>query len=89
LATLPGLPGVPREKSIGALMDFHAITPAGVQHVLTTHREQTDESPLQLISAARLAYYQRIEAEYQRLRQALVLERDANEIASQRSVSHG
>jgi hypothetical protein len=66
---------------MGTLMDFHAITSAGVQHVLTTHREPTDESPLQLISAARLEYYRRIEADYLRLRQTLELECSANEMA--------
>jgi hypothetical protein len=52
-------------------MEFHAITPAGIQHVLTTHRSASDETPLQLISNARLAYYQQIEADYMKLRQAL------------------
>lgn len=40
-------------------------------HVLTTHRGVDDETPLQLISAEQLAYYQQVEAAYLGLLQRL------------------
>ena len=43
-------------------MEFHAIQGDKVTHVLTTHRGEADETPLQLVSAARVAYWQRLEA---------------------------
>lgn len=42
-------------------MDFHAIQGDDVTHVLTTHRGEADESPLQMISSARLDYYVTLE----------------------------
>lgn len=35
-------------------MDFHALDRRGGAHVMTTHRAQDDETPLQLISTKRL-----------------------------------
>lgn len=35
-------------------MDFHALNDKGTVHVMTTHRAQDDETPLQLISVQRL-----------------------------------
>lgn len=40
-------------------------------HILTTHRGPVDETPLQMISAHQLAYYQRVEAAYLGLLQRL------------------
>lgn len=40
-------------------------------HVFTTHRGPVDETPLQMISAQQLAYYQRMEAAYLGLLQRL------------------
>jgi hypothetical protein len=37
-------------------MEFHALRAGGDVHVMTTHRAAVDETPLQLISAARLEY---------------------------------
>lgn len=37
-------------------MDFHAVSGDRSTHVLTTHRATVDETPLQLISAARMEY---------------------------------
>ena len=36
-------------------MDLHAITDQGTTHVCTVHRGPADETPLQMISAQRLA----------------------------------
>jgi hypothetical protein len=44
-------------------MEFHAIQGDRTTHVLTTHRAEVDETPLQLVSAEKVAYWQRIEAE--------------------------
>lgn len=42
-------------------MDFHAIQGDNITHVMTTHREERDDTPLQMISSARLAYYVTLE----------------------------
>lgn len=42
-------------------MDFHAFDRRGGAHVMTTDRGKNDETPLQLISADRLAYYRQME----------------------------
>lgn len=41
-------------KRIYAVMEFHAFDRRGGAHVMTTHRAQDDETPLQLISVKRL-----------------------------------
>lgn len=46
-------------------MEFHVHTPAGSQHVMTVHRDENDDSPLQLISAQRLARLELLEAQHQ------------------------
>lgn len=46
-------------------MEFHVHTPAGSQHVMTVHRDENDDSPLQLISAQRLARLEQLEAQNQ------------------------
>lgn len=43
-------------------MDIHAIQGDAVTHVLTTHRGDNDETPLHMISQARLERYWAIEA---------------------------
>jgi hypothetical protein len=44
-------------------MEFHAIQGDRTTHVLTTHRTEADETPLQMVSAEKVAYWQRVEAE--------------------------
>ena len=46
-------------------MEFHVHTPAGSQHVMTVHRDENDDSPLQLISAQRLARLEQLEVQHQ------------------------
>lgn len=46
-------------------MDLHAHTDQGSTHVATIHRGPGDETPLQLISAERLAQLLAAEAELQ------------------------
>jgi hypothetical protein len=43
------------------MMELHAIQGKKVTHVLTTHRGQADETPLQMISDARLEYFLTLE----------------------------
>lgn len=42
-------------------MDFHILRPGGDVHVMSTHRGQDDETPLQLISTKQLAHYVALE----------------------------
>lgn len=58
-------------------MDFDIITSRGAARVMTTHRGDVDETPLQLISAQQLEYYRSIEKAY-----LGILQRLANEIAA-------
>lgn len=44
-------------------MDLHAHHATRTDHVLTTHRGEADETPLQLVSAAKVAYWQKVEQE--------------------------
>lgn len=39
------------------MIDYHVITERGEDYITTTHQDKGDATPLQLISAARLAYY--------------------------------
>lgn len=48
-------------------MDFHAHQGDRTTHVLTTHRGEADETPLQMVSAAQVAYWKRVEGEYIKL----------------------
>lgn len=43
-------------------MDFHVLGSKGGAHVMTTHRGQEDETPLQLISAQEIARIKALEA---------------------------
>lgn len=43
------------------MIDYHVITEHGEDHIMTTHQDKGDATPLQLISAARLAYYVTLE----------------------------
>lgn len=52
-------------------MDFHAFTSQGSGHICTVHCQPDDKSPLQIISAEQLAYYQRIERAYLELERGL------------------
>lgn len=45
-------------------MDYHATGPQGELHICTVHRCSHDESPVQIISSQKLAYYQHVEAAY-------------------------
>jgi len=45
-------------------MDYHATDSKGVSHICTVHRLHRDESPVQIISVQKLAYYQRLETAY-------------------------
>ncbi len=49
-------------------MDLHAHTDQGTTHVCTIHRGETDETPLQMISAQELARLRAAEAELLALR---------------------
>ena len=42
-------------------MEFHTISTKGTAHVMTTHRGEVDETPLQLISEQELARLKAIE----------------------------
>lgn len=42
-------------------MDIHAIQGERCDHVLSTHHNDGDDSPVELISRARLAYYMELE----------------------------
>jgi hypothetical protein len=42
-------------------MELHAIRGDRRDHVLTTHRGENDETPLHMISTARLGYYLALE----------------------------
>ncbi|MEW6760747.1 MAG: hypothetical protein AB1437_07970 [Pseudomonadota bacterium] len=46
------------------MMDYHATSSKGILHICTVHRHDLDESPVQIISAQKLAYFERIEAAY-------------------------
>lgn len=48
-------------------LDLHAHTDQGTTHVCTIHRGEKDETPLQMISAERLAQLLAAEAELQTL----------------------
>lgn len=50
-------------------MDFHAIQGDRTTHVMTTHRTEADETPLQLVSAAKVAHWQRVEKEHAEMRE--------------------
>lgn len=52
-------------------MDLHAIQGDRRDHVLTTHRGEADETPLQLVSATQVAYWQRIETLFAELLETL------------------
>lgn len=52
-------------------MDFDIITSRGASRVMTTHRDEVDETPLQLISVQQLERLQKAEAELLALRQQL------------------
>lgn len=65
-------------------MEFHRVTRAAptpadadeTQHILTTHATSpTDDTPMQFISAAALAYHKRVEAAARAL--AAVLSKEA------------
>lgn len=60
-------------------MDYHATNSKGILHICTVHRHHQDESPVQIISVQKLAYYQRIEAAY------LALCRELEELLSNTS----
>lgn len=46
------------------MMDYHATGPQGAFHICSVHRCHQDESPVQIISTQKLAYYQHVEAAY-------------------------
>lgn len=48
-------------------MDVHAITSDGMDHILSVHSGQGDDTPLQMISAQQLAHYRSIEAAHRSL----------------------
>jgi hypothetical protein len=52
-------------------MDFHVLSSTGDAHVMTTHRCEVDETPLHLVSAAKVAYWQTLEADYNLLLEKL------------------
>ena len=58
-------------------MDFDIITSRGAARVMTTHRGDVDETPLQLISAQQLEYLRRVEVAYRSM-----LQRMGEEIAA-------
>lgn len=45
-------------------MDYHATSSQGVFHICTVHRHRQDESPVQIISEQKLAYYEQVEAAF-------------------------
>jgi hypothetical protein len=45
-------------------MEIHALTGDDMVHVLTMDRELSDNGPVRLISEQRLAYLERVEANY-------------------------
>lgn len=53
-------------------MDFHIYTPKGSGLVMTTHRDEDDNTPLQLISAQRLARLEQREAELEAMMERLM-----------------
>lgn len=52
-------------------MDFHVLRAGGDVHVMTTHRCEVDETTLHLVSAAKVAYWQTLEADYKLLLEKL------------------
>lgn len=42
-------------------MEMHAMHGDQITHVLSIHRDEKDHTPVQMISAARLAYYMTLE----------------------------
>lgn len=52
-------------------LEFHVHTDQGSTHVATVHRGPSDNSPLQLISAQRLAQLQAVEVELLAIQQRL------------------
>lgn len=52
-------------------MDFHELRTSGAVHVMTTHRCETDETALQLVSAKKIAYWQTLEEDYAALLEKL------------------
>lgn len=56
------------------MMDFDIITSRSASRVMTTHRGDVDETPLQLISVQQLEYYKGVEAAYVGLLQHLAEE---------------
>lgn len=45
-------------------MEYHAHQGDRTDHVMTTHRAEKDETPLHLVSAAKVAYWQTLERDY-------------------------
>ena len=52
-------------------MEFHAHQGDRTTHVLTTHRTEPDDGPVHLVSAAKVAYWQTLEVEYDALLEKL------------------
>lgn len=52
-------------------LELHAHTPKGTTHVATVYRSAGDETPLQLVSAQRLAQLLAAEAELRAIQQRL------------------
>lgn len=42
-------------------MEMHAMQGDQITHVLSTHRNEKDDTPVQMISAARLEYFMTLE----------------------------
>lgn len=52
-------------------MDIHAIQGDQCTHVLTTHRTEADETPLQMVSAKQVKEWMRKEVDYDALMENL------------------
>lgn len=52
---------------VGTTLDIHVHTPAGSNHVLTVHRTDKDEGPLQLVSTERMVQLLQVEAMMERM----------------------
>lgn len=55
------------KREVGTTLDIHVHTPAGSSHVLTVHRTDKDEGPLQLVSTERMAQLLQVEAMMERM----------------------
>jgi hypothetical protein len=53
------------------MMEIHAIQGDKITHVLTTHRTEKDDGPVHLVSAAKVAYWQTLEVDYEALLEKL------------------